>query len=90
MLYTLRSAEARGLDASVFYRHIAPLERKMEHLTGGETPPLPIIRGEIGVTVPDCSAPIEQMSRYVLSSADGCRWLAVSPRLNLLVSLATD
>ena len=27
-LYTLRSAGARELDTSAFYRHIAPLERK--------------------------------------------------------------
>ena len=90
MLYTLRSAGARGLDASARYRHIAPLERKMEHLTGGETPPLPIIRGEIGFTAPDCSAPTGRMSRYVPSLVGGYRWLAVNHRLNLLVSLATD
>ena len=28
VLYILRSAGARGLDVSAFYRHIAPLERK--------------------------------------------------------------
>ena len=44
LLYTLRSSGARGLDASPFYRHIAPLERKVEHLTGGETPPLRLVR----------------------------------------------
>ena len=29
--YTLRSSGARGLDVSPFYRHIAPLERKVEY-----------------------------------------------------------
>ena len=29
---TLRSSGAQGLTLSPFYRHIAPLERKVEHL----------------------------------------------------------
>ena len=32
LLYTLRSSGARGLDVSLFYRHIAPLERKINLL----------------------------------------------------------
>ena len=40
LLYTLRSSGARGLDLSLFYRHVAPPERRVEHLTGGETPSL--------------------------------------------------
>ena len=31
---------ARGLDVLTFYRHVAPLERRIEQLTGGGTPPL--------------------------------------------------
>ena len=42
LLCTLRSSGARGLDLSPSYRHIAPLERKIENLTGGGTPPLQI------------------------------------------------
>ena len=30
--YTLRSAGAQELDTPAFYRHIAPLERKIENL----------------------------------------------------------
>ena len=42
LLYTSRSSGARGLDLSPSYRHIAPLEQKIEDLTGGGTPPLQI------------------------------------------------
>ena len=31
ILYTLRSSGARVLDLSLFYRHIAPLERKAKY-----------------------------------------------------------
>ena len=37
LLYTLRSSGARGLDA-LFYRHIAPLERKIEHINFNDNP----------------------------------------------------
>ena len=40
LLYTYRSAGAQILDTSAFYRHIAPLERKVKYLTDGVTSPL--------------------------------------------------
>ena len=39
-MYTLRSSGARELAFSRFYRHIAPLERKIEYLLGEATSPL--------------------------------------------------
>ena len=38
LLYTLHPSGARGLDLSPSYRHIAPLERKIEDLTDGGDP----------------------------------------------------
>ena len=38
--YTLRSSGARRSEVLAFYRHIAPLERKVKCLMGGVTPPL--------------------------------------------------
>ncbi len=32
LLDTLRSSGARGLDTLEYYRHIAPLERKIAHI----------------------------------------------------------
>ena len=38
LLYTLRSSGARGLEALTYYRHIAPLERKIKRINFNDNP----------------------------------------------------